>query len=311
MGKYESAAWIFTSNIFTTFVLIQNYFTPCLIAVYNNPQVYIPTMGLFQLLFLYIPTFIAFYSMYNAIKKEKSNLFIIAIPILFLLFETILCMNSGLRMLTRYTIMAIPPFLLLISIGMNNLKSKTLKCIIAYLLIINILYLICSPMSAVKGYRDLGERPTALILNENKISNNDSIVLALRKNDFDKYIEFNGKKFSILQDFVHKPYAMKQSTDKYTRYMNYVLTQNVNKEFETDFVKQVIAPMHKGDRVFYIWDENYNAYPIKTEEEYRKIPVMTGSISKMNAEAFTICTKYLKLEKGYKLKYYKVFVFTK
>ena len=312
MSKYEGAAWIFTSNIFTIFVLIQNYFTPCLIAVYNNPQVYIPTIGLFQVIFLYIPVFIAFYSIYLAIKEDKKTYFFLGLPVLFLLFETILCMNSGLRMLTRYTIMAIPPFLLLISLGMVNLKSKVLKCVITYLLIINIFYLIASPQSAVRGYRDLGEKPTAMILNDNNITNNDTIVLALRKNDFDKYVNFNGKKFSILQDFVHEPYAMKNSSDKYEKYLAYVLdTSKINTDFEKDFVARVISPMKKHDRLFYIWDENYNSFPLKSEEEYRKIPVMTGSISKMNAEAFTICTQYLQIKNAYKLQYYRVFVFEK
>lgn len=312
MGKYEGAAWIFTSNIFTTFVLIQNYFTPCLIAVYNNPQVYIPTFGIIQLLFLYIPIGIAFFSMYKAIRTDKQNWYLLIIPILFLLFETILCMNSGLRMLTRYTIMAIPPFLLLASIGLNNLKSKTFKIFITYLILINSFYLIASPNSAVRGYRELGEKPTAIVLNQNKITDSDTIVLALRKNDFDKYVNFDGKKFSILQDFVHEPYAMKDSSDKYEKYMDYVLdTSRINPEFEKDFITRVISPMKKHDRLFYIWDENYNSFPLKSEEEYRKIPVMTGSISKMNAEAFTICTQHLQIKKAYRLQYYRVFVFEK
>ncbi len=313
MHKYESAAWIFTSNIFTTFVLIQNYFTPCLIGVYNNPKYYIPTIGITQILFLYIPTFIAFYGIYKAVKSEKKNYYLLALPIVFLLFETILCMNSGLRMLTRYTIMAIPPFLLLTSIGISKLKNRTIWIIIAYLFIINTFYLIASPNSAVRGYRELGEKPTAIALNQNNIDDNDTIILALRKNDFDKYVTFKGRKFSLLQDFVHEPYSAKQNTsDKYERYQDYVLDiSTINAGFEKDFVKRVIAPMKKGSRVFYIWDENYNAYPIKSVEEFRKLPVMTASLSKMNAEAFMLCQKYLKIDKAIKLKYYRVFIFEK
>lgn len=70
MGKYESANWIFTSNIFTTFVLIQNFFTPIIIAVYNNPKIYIPTIGILQILFLYIPIGIAFYGMYQSYQRK-------------------------------------------------------------------------------------------------------------------------------------------------------------------------------------------------------------------------------------------------
>ena len=77
--------------------------------------------------------------MYRAIKENKNNYYILALPILFLLFETILCMNSGLRMLTRYTILAVTPFLLLISLGLREIKPLKLKIIITYLLLINTL----------------------------------------------------------------------------------------------------------------------------------------------------------------------------
>lgn len=313
MDKYESANWIFTSNIFTTFVLIQNYFSPYLIGVYNNPKIYVPTLGLFQIFFIYIPVAIAFCAMYKAVKTQKKYYFLLAFPLLFLLFETVLCMNSGLRMLTRYTILAVTPFLLLVSLGLGELKPKTLKIIITYLFVINTFYLLASPISAVRGYRDLGEKPAALVLNQYQINDNDTIVLALRKNDFDKYITFKGRKFSLLQDFVHEPYAMKSDIkDKYGQYKDYVLNINeINADFEKDFVKRVISPMKEHDRIFYIWDENYNAYPLKSYEEYREIPVMTGSLSKMNADAFMICQKYLKIKRATKLQYYRVFVFEK
>lgn len=313
MAKYEGASWIFTSNIFTTFVLIQNFFTPCLMAVYNNPKTYIPTIGISQIIFLYIPIAIAFFSMFKAVKENKNNYFILALPLLFLLFETLLCMNSGLRMLTRYTIMAISPFLLLISLGLTNLKSKMLNIIIGYLLAVNLFYLLASPQSAVRGYRDLGQKPTAIVLTDNKISNNDTIILALRKNDFDKYLDFDGRKFSLLQDFVHEPYALSPKyPNKYEGYKKYVMDyKTLNKDFENDFVKRVLAPMKRHDRVFYIWDENYNSYPVTSEEEYSKLPIMTSSLSKMNADAFMLCDKYLKIQNAVKLKYYKIFIFEK
>ena len=314
MDKYEGANWIFTSNIFTTFVLIQNYFSPYLIGIYNNPKIYIPTFGILQIIFIYIPIGIAFYSMYRAIRQDKRNYLILALPLLFLAFETILCMNSGLRMLTRYTILAIPPFLMLVSLGLRELNHKTLKILISYLLIVNIFYLLLSPISAVRGYRELGEKPTAIVLNNQNINNNDTIILALRKNDFDKYMpNYQGRKFSILQDFVHQPYSLNPNKqDRYDKYKDYVLNPElINKDFEKDFVSKVISPMKKHDRIFYIWDENYNSYPLKSLEEYKKIPVMTGSISRMNAEAFMLCQKYLTIKSATKLKYYRIFVFEK
>ena len=313
MGKYEGAAWIFTSNIFTVFVLIQNYFSPCLIAVYNNPKIYVPTIGIMQILFLYGPVFVAFWGMCRAVKFNKNYFYLLALPLLFLLFETLLCMNSGLRMLTRYTIMAIPPFLLLAAIGLSEIRKKLLSIVVGYLLVVNVLYLLYSPQSAVRGYRELGEKPAAMVMIDNKINSNDTIVLALRKNDFDKYLDFDGRKFSLLQDFVHEYYALNsEKSDKYDAYWNYVKEYSkINPEFEKDFVQRVISPMKKQDRVFYIWDENYNTFPVTNYNEYRKIPVMTSSLSKMNAEAFFICNKYLKIKGGFKLKYYRIFIFEK
>ena len=45
------------------------------------------------------------------------------------------------------------------------------------MLIINVFYLLASPISAVRGYRDLGEKPTANVLNSNNIKDNDNILI--------------------------------------------------------------------------------------------------------------------------------------
>ena len=124
---------------------------------------------------------------------------------------------------------------------------------------------------------------------------------------------YQGRKFSILQDFVHEPYSLNPNKqDRYDKYKDYVLNPElINKDFEKDFVSKVIKKKKKHDRIFYIWDENYNSYPLKSLEEYKKIPVMTGSISRMNAEAFMLCQKYLTIKSATKLKYYRIFVFEK
>ena len=181
------------------------------------------------------------------------------------------------------------------------------------MLIINLFYTLASPLSAVRGYRDLGQKPTAMVLKQCNISDNDTIILALRKNDFDKYLSFKGQKFSLLQDFVHEPYALNPSAhNKYDGYKNYVMNyKTINKDFETDFANRVLKPMKKQDRIFYIWDENYNSFPITNEKDYSAIPIMTSSLSKMNADAFTLCSKYLKIKNAVKLKYYRIFVFEK
>lgn len=313
LGRYESASWIFTSNFYTTFVLIQNYFSPALIAVYNNPVVYVPQLAFMSFIFVYIPVLLAFVGMFRALKENKNNLFILLIPVIFLICEIILCYNSGLRMLTRYTILAIVPFLFLVAVGFRLFKPWVLRLVITYLLIINVFYLLASPQSAVRGYRDLGQKPMAVLMTQNKIKDTDIMILALRKNDFDKYLKFNGKKYSMLQDFVYKDYAFNPSLkDKYDAFKEYVFDEGfVNNGFEKYFVKNIIEKMKKGDRIFLIWDENYEMYPFKDVSKYRSSPVMTLSISKTNADTFRVCNAYLKLKSGFQIRHYKLFIFEK
>jgi len=136
--KYSGVSWFFIRNIYVVFVLLQNYFSPAIASLYNNPVVYIPTLNIMPVLFIYLPVGLSLYGIYRAIKEKKENLFLLFIPLLLLFFEVILSYHSGFRIITRYTIMAIPPLLLLVSIGFYALKPKFLKAVISYILIINI-----------------------------------------------------------------------------------------------------------------------------------------------------------------------------
>ncbi len=213
----------------------------------------------------------------------------------------------------RYTILAIVPLLLLVSIGFYSFKTWTRRILITYLLIINIFFLIASPTSAVRGYRDLGQKPVADVLMQNKIKDSDTIVLSLRKNDFDKYLKFKGRKFSMLQDIVYLDFAYDHSkANKYEAFESYIFDNGqINKEYDIYFKEVVLKPIKKGDKLFLIWDESYNLYPFKNKANYRKYPIMTLSISKTNADTLRICADNLKFVNGFQLGFHKVFIFEK
>lgn len=311
-GKYENASWIFTSNFFTFFVLIQNYFSPALIAIYNNPVIYVPVFSTMPIIFIYIPVGLKLYGIYKSIKVNKDVLFILTIPILFLFCEIVLSCNSGFRILTRYTILAIMPLLLIVSIGFYYFKPKLLKFAISYLIIANIFFLVAVPTSAVRGYRDLGQKPVAETMMQNKIKDNDTIIMTLRKNDFDKYLTFSGRKFSMLEDFVHSPYALdsRKMPDKYEAYRAYIFdTKSINKTYEEVFLNTIIKPMKPHSRIFFVWDESYYMYPLKDKSHYHNYPIMTLSLSKMNADTLKLCLKYLKYDSGIQLDHYKLLIF--
>lgn len=312
LDKYQSMSLVFINNIFTTFVLIQNYFSPALMGVYNNPIIYIPTIGIMPLIFIYLPCTLALYSLYKAIKENKENIFILLIPLTFLLFEIILSYVSGFKIMTRYTIPALIPLLLVVSLGFYYLKSKAFKTIVTFLFIINIFFLFAVPTSAIRGNRERGCKPVASVLQQNKIQNNDIMILSIRKNEFDKYLTFKGKTYSLLNDFLYKDYAYDSSApDKYEAFRKYIFDNNINTGYEKVFVNDVITPMKKGARIFLVIEDDYNLSPFKDAKNYRNYPIIRLNLSKINTDTAKICDKYLKFQTGFQIPGSKILIFQK
>lgn len=312
--KYEGASWFFTRNIFVVFVLLQNYFSPAIASIYNNPVVYIPTLKIMPVIFIYLPVALSMYAIYRSIKSNKNNLFILIIPLLFLMSEVILSYHSGFRIITRYTIMAIPPLLLLVAYGFYTFRPKILKTVISFLLIINIFFLVAVSTSAVRGYRETGSKTVPNILVNNQINDNDVILVEIQRNEYSKYLKFNGKIYSLLEDFLYQPYSFdsKNFPDKYEAFRKYIFDNGqVNKGYEKYFVDKVINPMKKESRIFFVCCGEFNLYPYNNAQNYRKYPILKLSLSKINADTLRICRKHLKFSNGVKLGASMILVFKK
>lgn len=314
INKFESHSWYFNNNIYTIFVLIQNYFSPALNSLYNNPIVYIPKITFMTVIFIYIPILLSFYGIYKALKENSKNWFILAVPLIFLICEIVLSNQSGFRIITRYTILALVPLLFLVSLGLYSLKDKFFKAVISYLFIINIFFLIAVPTSAVRGYRDMGVKPVADAIMQDEITDKDIIIFSIRTDTIDKYLVFGGKKFSLLRDFSHKEYSFNKTkgSDRYESFREFIFDNGlVNKGYEKYFYNEVISNMQKGDRIFLICEKDYNLYPFKDVANYKKYPLLRLNLSKLYADTIRICEKNLKFSTGNKLQGSMVLVFKK
>lgn len=314
INKFGSYSWYFNSNIYTIFVLLQNYFSPALNSLYNNPIVYIPKITLMTVIFIYIPVLICLYGIYKALKENERCWFILAIPLIFFLFEIILSYHSAFKIITRYTILALIPLLLLVSLGFYSFKEKFFKTVISYLFIINIFFLIAVPASAVRGHRNTGVKPVADAIMQDKITDRDIILFAIRGNLMDKYLVFNGKRYSLLRDFSDRDYSFDKTkgTDRYEGFKNFIFDNGyVNKGYEKYFYNEVISHMKKGERIFLICEKDYNLYPFKDKINYRKYPLLKLTLSKVYADTIRICQKNLKFSGGNKLQDSMVLVFEK
>ena len=313
-AHYKSPAWIFYSDFTTPFVIIQNYFSPILTGVYDNPALYIPKLNVLNIIFIFIPIILCFYGIFRAIKENKNNLFILFIPIIFLLLEFILTYNSGLRILTRYTILALMPLLFLVSNGFYLVKQRLLKIILCYFFMIYIFSNLYWPVNSSEfGYRFLGQKPVANILISNKIKKNDILIISLRKNDLDKYLESSYcKKFSM-QYFLYKDYSFDRTKpNKYEGFRDYIFDdKKIHSGYENYFLNNVILYMEKGSRIFLVFDKGFNLYPFNDKENYQKYPVLSLALSKMFVDTENICKKYMDFENEYQLKYYRILIFKK
>lgn len=314
INKFGSYSWYFNSNIYTIFVLLQNYFSPALNSLYNNPIVYIPKITFMTVLFIYIPVLICLYGIYKALKENKRYWFILAVPLIFFFFEIILSQHSAFKIITRYTILALIPLLLLVSLGFYSFKEKYFKVVISYLFIINVFFLIAVPTSAVRGNRNTGVKPVADAIIQDKITDKDIILFTIRENLTDKYLVFNGKRYSMLRDFSHNEYSFDKTkgADRYEGFKNFIFDNgSVNKGYEKYFYNEVISHMKKGERIFLICEKDYNLYPFKDKANYKKYPLLRLTLSKVYADTIRICQKNLKFSGGNKLQDSMILIFEK
>ncbi len=190
------------------FIIAQNWFSPVLNGLDNNPMHYMNIIfskfSMINIIFIFLPIAISLYSIFCALKKDKFSFVPFASALIFILSEIIAFKFTNFKILSRYTAIVLPNLLVLVGYGLGQIKlDKTAKTtIITAYIAINLLYLAIMNTSAFRMPRP-GLKSLAEIINDSGIRQNDFIVVWNRTEILDKYIDKKLNVLSILKNFAY------------------------------------------------------------------------------------------------------------
>ena len=195
----------FYSDWSSLFVSLQNFFTPKLIGLGNNPPHYfgqfLTTFSISDFLFVLIPICIAIYLIIYSILRNKIAKYLLIMSILFLFVEVIAFVFTDFKILSRYLILILPNFLIIIGLSVD--KSKINAILLTIFITINLGYLLFSQNASYKQPRT-GFLPLVNLLITQHVNDNDIIIVWNRKEILSKYLNKKVLVLSILKDFAYK-----------------------------------------------------------------------------------------------------------
>jgi len=207
LGYYTNQINGYYCDWSSLFIIVQNWFSPVLEGLYNNPINYIMTflivIDIHKIVFIFIPVAIGLGGLVYALKKDNFSWAIVGGALFFLLAEIIAFQTTNFKILSRYTAICFPNILILSAYGLSIIKPVKLKIsLLSIFLIINLSYLIFDSNSAFKLPRN-GFKPLANLLMLSGIKDNDFVLLWNRQEILNKYIYKKLNTLSLLKNFAY------------------------------------------------------------------------------------------------------------
>lgn len=327
--KFANFITGFYSDWSSLFVIIQNFFTPKLVGLGTNPPHYIgefvSKFSFVDLVFVIIPIIIAVFCICIAVKNSKFARYIFLIALSFLLVEILAFIFTDFKILSRYLILILPNFLVIMGLAVAQNKNKLVVFLISLFLILNFSYLCASKNSAFRFQR-VGYLPLAKLLEQNNINDNDVVVVWNRKEVLMKYLDKKLFVFSILKDFAYKSEFMLELDDKLKN-----ADENDKKELLRDYFKSKIVPMntlyltqylitgmHKDQKLMIVisdyfdnFDQNEFLKIVNNDEDYKNISYNNLITLKSLLDLRFICDKNLKYKGKTQAESFVVYVYEK
>ena len=189
------------------FVVLQNFFTPKLVGIGNNPihylEQFVKNFSFYDFVFVVVPIVIACYFIFRAVKEDKFARIVFTISIGFVLVEVLAFIFTDFKILSRYLIIILPNLLALIAMGAKDYRNKFFLSLISIFLLLNFAYLAYSPRASYKSGRD-GYLPIVKMMQENNIQDNDIVFVWNRKEVLTKYLDKKVTVLSVLGDIAYK-----------------------------------------------------------------------------------------------------------
>ncbi len=259
----------------SNFILyIQNWFSPYILGFCSNFDNYFNILKqLFsaKYILLNIPVIIGIYGIITGVLNKKVFKIIFAISILFFLFQFISALTSNMYPLTRYTIILIPPILLLAAGGLVSIKNKFISdFLITLYIVINLAFIITDKQSILKKYRDNGLNiPLNALQQENIPLSSDNIIFnSLSGTFFKRYclpqygqvINFSFFDTPILDEYLLRKFEEKN----YLAFKDYFINKKVFPSSNVFFNENIYKKLPKNN--YFILMRNIDTSPLNEEK---------------------------------------------
>lgn len=326
-SKFTNFVTGFYCDWSSLFVVMQNFFTPKMVGLDNNPTHYI--LGFISgfkfsdFVFIVLPILMSTYLIFNSIKRSKFAMFLFLISMLFFFVEILAFIFTDFKILSRYLIIILPNLLIILMIGIESNKKLLITFLVFWL--INFSYLIYSPNSAFRISR-LGYIPLVKMLEQCNIQNGDVVVVWNRKDILSKYLDKDVIILSILKDFAYKSEVIFENTDKLNNTNVEGKKRILREYFKSDFVpantvllvNYLINKMQKGQKLLITSHDYFNSFNHKSfidivnnDKDYDNMTYNNLMTTKSLLDLRLLCDKNLKY-KGFEIKHpYVVYVYEK
>ncbi len=265
------------------FTLIQNFFTPAIANLSNNPVNYnlleiVKTTGIWGFVF-YILLFsaAALYGIYRVVKdKNKNALLILSASLLFVFILIMLAQIHIIPLVTRYTMLVHLALLMIFAYGAAKIKnSKILYPAIGLLVIISLfsfLFYKDSPLKRNSSFHYY----SAQALRQAGAGDGDMIVMPYFGRFLYKYfdkgelIDYRAEELLLMNDAFLMKETFGLSQEEYKKQdksslklQKYLQDPGVPAELEKYFKDNYLAKLKKGQKLYLV--ENYEIYIIPDE----------------------------------------------
>lgn len=241
-------------------IIIQNWFTPVISDLGFHElkfidEFFLEPITIVKVFFILLPIFIYFFLIQKSFRQNNINKAFFFTSILFMVFELIAVFLFDFKMITRFTLLAIPPLLLIAAYALTSLKEEFFKKSLIFLVGINLFYFVFFPLSSPKLERSLGRRLAANMLLKYDFNSQDSFLFQTNADTLDKYYYVKVKKISLMELLENKEtlkyFIGEENIEKLNRknradIFNYYLTSPYINPFFESYLKKVINETPKG-----------------------------------------------------------------
>lgn len=312
------------------FVIVQNWFSPVLNGLFNNPRHYIDFLvknfNAEIFVFILLPIALSIFFIINALRKDKFSWVLLSASLFFIVVEIIAVKYTNFKLLARYTVLSFPNILVLVAYGLSQIENKNLK---KFLLItflgINIFYLVVKTDSAFRITRH-GYRPLAYVLNSSGLNDNDFIVVWNRQEVLDKYVHKKLNVVSLLRNIAYTSDVILQNEDYLSK-----LPLNERKKFlRANFIDQTLPHntlflmnsiynhLKPGQKFIITTTERFDSFTkasfvklVQNDKQYSEISLNDLLTIQSVLDAKYFCYQHFKSVKKIKKDQYIVIIFEK